>query len=57
MLAATLVGVFFTPLFYWAAMTWLGGDKRGKAAAAAEPAVPAAPTGGAAAVRPKEPHA
>jgi multidrug efflux pump len=25
MLAATLIGVFFTPLFYWAAMTYLGG--------------------------------
>jgi hydrophobe/amphiphile efflux-1 (HAE1) family protein len=29
MLAATLIGVFFTPLFYWAAMTYLGGAKKG----------------------------
>ncbi len=28
MLAATLIGVFFTPLFYWAAMTYLGGARR-----------------------------
>jgi multidrug efflux pump len=35
MLAATLVGVFFTPLFYWAAMTYLGGA--GKARRAAPP--------------------
>ncbi|MGZ8273599.1 MAG: multidrug efflux RND transporter permease subunit, partial [Burkholderiaceae bacterium] len=28
MLAATLIGVFFTPLFYWAAMTYLGGAKK-----------------------------
>jgi multidrug efflux pump len=28
MLAATLIGVFFTPLFYWAAMTYLGGGRR-----------------------------
>jgi multidrug efflux pump subunit AcrB len=28
MLAATLVGVFFTPLFYHLAMTWLGGARR-----------------------------
>jgi multidrug efflux pump subunit AcrB len=30
MLAATLIGVFFTPLFYFIAMTYLGGDKRKK---------------------------
>jgi hypothetical protein len=35
MLAATLIGVFFTPLFYFIAMTYLGGDKRKKSAAAA----------------------
>jgi multidrug efflux pump subunit AcrB len=29
MLAATLIGVFFTPLFYWAAMTYLSGGRRG----------------------------
>jgi multidrug efflux pump len=34
MLAATLIGVFFTPLFYWAAMTYLGGAKKGGAAGA-----------------------
>jgi multidrug efflux pump len=38
MIAATLVGVFFTPLFYWAAMTYLS---RGRTATA-----PAAATGG-----------
>jgi hydrophobe/amphiphile efflux-1 (HAE1) family protein len=32
MLAATLIGVFFTPVFYWAAMTYLGGAKNVKAA-------------------------
>jgi multidrug efflux pump len=35
MLAATLVGVFFTPLFYWAAMTYL---RRGRTTAAPSPA-------------------
>ena len=39
MLAATLVGVFFTPLFYWAAMTYLGGARK-------EPAAVAPPHGG-----------
>ncbi|MGB0127243.1 MAG: efflux RND transporter permease subunit, partial [Rhodocyclaceae bacterium] len=33
MLAATLVGVFFTPLFYYLAMTWLGGGRRTPASA------------------------
>ncbi len=28
MLAATLIGVFFTPLFYYLAMTYLGGGRR-----------------------------
>jgi multidrug efflux pump len=28
MLAATLVGVFFTPLFYFVVTTWLGGGRR-----------------------------
>jgi multidrug efflux pump len=28
MLAATLIGVFFTPLFYWVVMTYLGGKKK-----------------------------
>ncbi len=28
MLAATLIGVFFTPLFYYMAMTWLGGGRK-----------------------------
>jgi hydrophobe/amphiphile efflux-1 (HAE1) family protein len=28
MLAATLIGVFFTPLFYYMAMTWLGGRRK-----------------------------
>ena len=36
MLAATLIGVFFTPLFYWAAMTYLGGDKRARTEGAAD---------------------
>jgi len=38
MLAATLIGVFFTPLFYWAAMTYLGGAGKAKGAAPAKPA-------------------
>ncbi|HET9023957.1 MAG TPA: multidrug efflux RND transporter permease subunit [Burkholderiaceae bacterium] len=37
MLAATLIGVFFTPLFYWAAMTYLGGAKQVKAEATSVP--------------------
>jgi multidrug efflux pump len=37
MLAATLIGVFFTPLFYYLATTWLGG--RRQASAPPEPAV------------------
>jgi multidrug efflux pump len=49
MLAATLIGVFFTPLFYWAAMTWLGGARR--------PAPQPAPVGGGAlAARPSKEH-
>jgi hypothetical protein len=36
MLAATLIGVFFTPLFYFIAMTYLGGDKRKKPPVAGE---------------------
>ena len=39
-MAATLIGVFFTPLFYWAAMTYLGGNKR-----RGKPAVDAAAAG------------
>ena len=35
--AATLIGVFFTPLFYFIAMTYLGGDKR-KKTSSSEPA-------------------
>jgi len=35
MLAATLIGVFFTPLFYWLVMTVAGRGRR--------PAAPAAP--------------
>jgi hypothetical protein len=38
MLAATLIGVFFTPLFYWAAMTYLGGGGKAKGAAPPGPA-------------------
>ncbi len=38
MLAATLVGVFFTPLFYWAAMTYLGGAGKAKGVAPPGPA-------------------
>jgi multidrug efflux pump len=44
MLAATLIGVFFTPLFYWAAMIYLGGAGKAKGAAPPAPA-PAAPRG------------
>jgi multidrug efflux pump len=35
MIAATLVGVFFTPLFYWAAMTYLSRSRTAAAPAAA----------------------
>ena len=38
MLAATLIGVFFTPLFYWPAMTYLGGARKAKGAAPPGPA-------------------
>jgi hypothetical protein len=37
MLAATLIGVFFTPLFYWLVMSAF--TRRGKAAAAGVPPV------------------
>ena len=36
MLAATLVGVFFTPLFYYVVSTWFGG-RRAKAPTPATP--------------------
>ncbi|MFN9771835.1 MAG: efflux RND transporter permease subunit, partial [Burkholderiales bacterium] len=35
MLAATLVGVFFTPLFYYVVSSWFGGRREAKAAAQA----------------------
>ena len=35
MLAATLVGVFFTPLFYFLVTTWMGGKRPPPAAKAA----------------------
>jgi hydrophobe/amphiphile efflux-1 (HAE1) family protein len=44
MLAATLVGVFFTPLFYWIVMTYLGGAAR-KPEEASEAERPAAGSG------------
>jgi hypothetical protein len=48
MIAATLIGVFFTPLFYWAAMTYLGGTKQAKKSApAASPPHGAAVSAGA----------
>jgi HAE1 family hydrophobic/amphiphilic exporter-1/multidrug efflux pump len=37
MLAATLIGVFFTPLFYHLAMTYLGGSRREADGAAPQP--------------------
>jgi len=37
MLAATLIGVFFTPLFYWLVMTLFGGGRKD-----ASPGVPPA---------------
>jgi multidrug efflux pump subunit AcrB len=46
MLAATLIGVFFTPMFYVFAMRYLGREKRGSALPA-RPAPPPAPAGGA----------
>ncbi|MCX7231842.1 MAG: multidrug efflux RND transporter permease subunit [Burkholderiales bacterium] len=48
MLAATLVGVFFTPLFYFLVTTWMGGKRPPPAAKAA--------TGGTAAAVPAAPH-
>jgi multidrug efflux pump len=42
MLAATLIGVFFTPLFYWATMTYLGGARK----EATPPPVPITAHGG-----------
>ncbi|MCZ8106998.1 MAG: multidrug efflux RND transporter permease subunit [Burkholderiales bacterium] len=51
MLAATLIGVFFTPLFYFLVMTWLGGRRPppGHGGAAHDaPASHAAPAGHAA---------
>jgi hypothetical protein len=46
MLAATLIGVFFTPLFYWLVMTYLTRGRKGaaphaEAAAGAPPAITA----------------
>jgi multidrug efflux pump subunit AcrB len=46
MLAATLIGVFFTPLFYWLVMTYLTRGRTGAAAvaeAAPSSSAPAAP--------------
>ena len=48
MLAATLVGVFFTPLFYFLVTTWMGGKR--------PPPVAKAPDGGPAAAAPATPH-
>jgi multidrug efflux pump len=48
MLAATLVGVFFTPLFYFLVTTWIGGKR--------PPPAAKAPNGGAAAAVPAAPH-
>jgi multidrug efflux pump len=42
MLAATLVGVFFTPLFYFLVTTWMGGKRPPPAAKAANDGAPAA---------------
>lgn len=36
MLAATLIGVFFTPTFFWVALMWLGGAKKKSAEAAGQ---------------------
>ncbi len=47
MLAATLIGVFFTPLFYWLVMTYLTRGRRGAAPAAATGATAGAATTGA----------
>jgi hydrophobe/amphiphile efflux-1 (HAE1) family protein len=42
MLAATLVGVFFTPLFYFLVTTWMGGKRPPTVAKAANDGAPAA---------------
>ncbi|HEY9199005.1 MAG TPA: multidrug efflux RND transporter permease subunit [Gammaproteobacteria bacterium] len=43
MLAATLIGVFFTPLFYFLAMTYLGGGRRAALPAGSADRVASAP--------------
>ncbi len=43
MLAATLIGVFFTPLFYWLVMTYLTRGRAGAAPAAQADGTPPAP--------------
>jgi multidrug efflux pump len=48
MLAATLIGVFFTPLFYFLVTTWMGGKR--------PPPVAKAPDGGTAAAAPTAPQ-
>ena len=47
MLAATLIGVFFTPLFYWLVMTYLTRGRKGATPAAASGPATAATTAGA----------
>ena len=47
MLAATLIGVFFTPLFYWLVMTYLARGRRGASPVAATGATAGAATTGA----------
>jgi hydrophobe/amphiphile efflux-1 (HAE1) family protein len=42
MLAATIVGVFFTPLFFFLATTYLGGKRRDSARLSAQPTLPEA---------------
>jgi multidrug efflux pump len=54
MLAATLVGVFFTPLFYYLAMHYLGGEKKGRHLPRNAP--PALPSGGTVSAVPHREH-
>jgi hypothetical protein len=45
--------VFFTPLFYWAAMTYLGGARTARAP---QPVAPVAVGGGALLAQPQKEH-
>jgi multidrug efflux pump len=54
MLAATLIGVFFTPLFYYLAMHYLGGERKGRPTPRSAP--PAMPAGASISAAPHREH-